>query len=92
MCSSNLICVYGDVNGDTRVNGTDLTALYDAYMRLNGVVWATRNNYDHSKIMASNLNAPNRLAINGADYTALSDVVLGHSTIDPLTGAVTAAS
>ncbi len=86
------VSIYGDVNGDTRVNGTDLTALYDAYMRLNGVVWATRNNYDHSKIMASNLNAPNRLAINGADYTALSDVVLGHSTIDPLTGAVTAAS
>jgi hypothetical protein len=82
------VVIYGDIDGNTKVEGADQAELYDAYMGRNNVVWSTRGNYDHCKYMAANLSNPSRFRIDGADDSFLTDVVLGTATLNPLTGAV----
>ena len=82
------VVIYGDIDGNTQINATDRSILLDAYQH-EVYDWAVKGTYDHCKVMAANLNTPNRININSADYSALVDVVSGVATLNPLTGALT---
>lgn len=84
--------IYGDVNGDGLVNGTDTTALETEVNGKNVVRWSRRGTYNYCKVKAADLFNTNlsRITINGSDTTKLSEVISGKSTLDQTTGVLTA--
>ena len=81
------IVVYGDVNGDSGISATDVSAILREVNGLTG--WSVKGieEYDYAKVLAANLKADD--GVNGIDASILRDVTLSVAYIDQTTGSVT---
>ncbi len=83
------IVVYGDVNGDSGISATDVSAILREVNGLTG--WSVKGSdpdtYNHAYVLAANLKADDGL-INGIDASLLRDVTLSVAYIDQTTGTV----
>ena len=82
--------VYGDVNGDSGISATDVTAIL---MEVNGLTgWSVESigdepdTYNKAYVLAADLKQDN--AISGLDASALRDVTLALAYIDQATGTI----
>ena len=83
------VVIYGDVNGDSGISATDVSAILREVNGLTGwsVKGADPDTYNHAYVLAANLKADDGL-VNGIDASLLRDVTLSVAYIDQTTGTV----
>ena len=78
------VVIYGDVNGDSGISATDVTAILKETNSLTG--WSVEGTEEYNKAYALAADIKNDGEINGLDATGLRDVTLAVSYIDQVTG------
>ena len=86
MVEKYYIVIYGDVNGDSGISATDVSALLREVNGLTGWSIADNEEYNYAKVLAANLKTDD--GVNGIDASLLRDVTLSVAYIDQTTGAV----